>query len=306
MDSALTGLINSRIRLIGSLPVIRGYYLVLGGGKVGSSFLGYAKKARFPLVLIIDNDNRALASLSAEVINDKEQVVDVIRSLAALQENNTSVHPSSDEAGTGASARSCIYFYRMDVHDIFPLLVHGLPEFIIPAVPSHAAADMLAAALDFGQGSLVSKLSVNEDDEEMMAFFENLVSAFPKGIVAGSYPEHGAIFFSYAQPGEICPDKCPGLENYCSTFSRLKPRTITSYVRDAALDYPGHVFESYQMKPGIGGIRGIDLRENMLSAIKWVRSLEQSSHKHSGLRERAFFIATTCNCHGIITLLYIV
>ncbi|WP_370574928.1 hypothetical protein [Methanomethylovorans sp.] len=306
MGPSLMELIDLRMHLLGSLPVIRGYYLVLGGGKVGSSFLRYAKKARIPLVLIIDNDDRALASLSAEVMNDREQVADVIRSLAALQENNTSVHPSSDEAGTGASARSCIYFHRMDVHDIFPLLVHGLPEFIIPAVPSHAAADLVADALDFGQGGLVRRLSINMDDEEMSVFFENLVSAFPKGIVAGSYPEHGAIFFSYAQPGEICPDKCPGLENYCSTFSRIKPRTITSYVREAALVYPGHVFESYQMKPGIGGIRGIEMGRNLISVIEHVRALKQSPQEYSGLKERSFFIATTCNCHGIMTLFYVV
>ena len=306
MVPSLMELIDSRMHLLRSLPVIRGYYLVLGGGKVGSSFLRYAKKARFPLVLIIDNDARAMASLSAEVMNNREQVVDAIRSLAALQENNTSVHPSSHEAGTGASARPCIYFHRMDVHDIFSMLVHGLPEFIIPAVPSHAAAALLAAALDFGQGSLVRKLSVNGNDEEMMAFFESLVSAFPQGIIAGSYPEHGTIFFSYAQPGEICPDNCPGPENYCSTFSRIKPRTITSYVREAALVYPGHVFESYQMKPGIGGVRGVDLRENIVSAMGRVRALKQSSQEHPGLKERSFFIATTCNCHGIMTLLYVV
>ncbi len=305
MGPPLMELIDSRMHLLGSLPVIRGYYLVLGGGKVGSSFLRYAKKARFPLVLIIDNDDRAMAALSAEVMNDREQVADVIRSLAAQQENNTSVNPFSDEGGTGASARPRICFYRTDVHDIFPLLVHGLPEFIIPAVPSHAAADMLTDILDFGQGSLVSKLSVSGNDEEIMAFFESLVSAFPKGIIAGSYPKHGTIFFSYAQPGEICPDNCPGPENYCSTFSRKKPRTITSYVREAALAYPGHVFESYQMKPGIGGFRGVDLRENIISAMERVRALKQSSQEHAGLKERSFFIATTCNCHGIMTLFYV-
>lgn len=300
-------LIDSRMHLLGSLPVIRGYYLVLGGGKVGSSFLRYAKKARFPLVLIIDTDAEALASLSAEVMNDKGHIVDVIRSLAAARESNASYSPSpEEEPGSEGSAIPRIYFHRMDVHDVFLLLVHGLPEFIIPAVPSHAAADMVADALDFGQGSLVRKLSVNGNDEEMMAFFESLVSAFPKGIIAGSYPEQGSIFFSYAQPGEICPDNCPGPENYCSTFSRIKPRTITSYVRDAALAYPGHVFESYQMKPGIGGVRGIDLRENIVSAIGRVRALKQSSQEHSGLKGRSFFIATTCNCHGIMTLLYVV
>jgi hypothetical protein len=306
MCPALVELINSRISLLESLPVVRGYYLVLGGGKIGDSFLRYAKKASFPFVLVIDADANAPASLNAIVLDDRRCVIDTIRSMAASQEKDTSQKPSArngTEEKIGSEPHT--YFHRMDVDDVFSLLAHGLPEFIIPAVPSHAAADMVADALDFGQGGLVRKLSITKNEGEMMAFFESLVSAFPKDIVAGSYPEHGAIFFSYAQPGEICPDNCPGQESYCRTFARKKPRTITSYVRDLTSSYPGQVFESYQMKPGIGGIRGSDLRRNMVSAMGHVLTLRQSPQEHEEIKKSSFFIATTCNCHGILTLMQV-
>jgi hypothetical protein len=307
-------LINSRIRLVESLPVVRGYYLVLGGGKIGDSFLRYAKKARFPFVLVIDADANAPASLNAEVVSDMGHIVDIIKSMANIQGNDTLKKSSQNEendaekvGGIEGFAEPRFYFHRMNVDDVFSLLIHGLPEFVIPAVPSHAAAVIVACAMDFGQGGLVSKLSISGNDGEIekRTFFEDIVTTFPKDIVAGSYPEHGAIFFSYAQPGEICPDNCPGQESYCRTFARKKPRTITSYVRDLTSSYPGQVFESYQMKPGIGGIRGSDLRRNLVSAMGHVRAFRQSPPEHEGIKKSSFFIATTCNCHGILTLMQI-
>lgn len=308
MSSSSAEPLDSRIRLINSLPVISGYYLVLGGGKIGDSFLRYAKKSRFPLVLVIDSDAHAPASLNAVVLDEREQVVEIIRSLAA---DDVSIGlPWGEGAGAGnACAKEArdagIYFYRMDVSDVFSLLACGIPEFIIPAVPSHAAADLVEAAMDLGKVGLVRRLSINKDDEVMTSFFKGLVATFPENVIAGTYPEHGAIFLSYAQPGEMCPDNCPGQEDYCRTFSREKPRTITSYAMEATLTHPGQVFNSYQMRPGIGGIKGVHLKENMISAMGYVRSIMEDPLEYPSLRERSFFIASTCNCHGILTLLYV-
>ncbi|MCQ6962203.1 hypothetical protein [Methanolobus chelungpuianus] len=309
MKSFSSGTIDSRINLVTSLPVISGYYLVLGGGKIGDSFLRYAKRSRFPLVLVIDSDADAPASLNAVVLDKREEVVEIIRSVAAAKANTG--RAGEGDAGTGngdtrGSGDAGIYFYRMDVSDVFSLLACGIPEFVIPAVPSHAAADIVEASMDLGKGGLARKLSINRDDEVLASFFQGLVSAFPENVIAGTYPEHGAIFLSYAQPGETCPDNCPGQEDYCRTFSREKPRTITSYAMEATLTHPGQVFNSYQMKPGIGGIKGVHLKENMISAMRYVRSVMENPLEHPLLRERSFFIATTCNCHGILTLLYVV
>jgi hypothetical protein len=89
-----------------------------------------------------------------------------------------------------------------------------------------------------------------------MYFCKKIESAFPKDVIAGSYPDHGVLFFSYARKGEICPDDCPGPGDRCPTFGRNKPKNITEYTRELNNTVPGWVFESHQMKPGVGGLKG--------------------------------------------------
>jgi hypothetical protein len=58
------------------------------------------------------------------------------------------------------------------------------------------------------------------------------------------------------------------------------------------------------MGPGIGGIQGRDLKENLISFMKYVNQLE-CLLLNTDLENRLPFIATTCNCHGILNLLQI-
>ncbi|WP_406657896.1 hypothetical protein V7O62_04890 [Methanolobus sp. ZRKC2] len=302
MNSNFGTAINSKIDLINSLPVISGYYLVLGGGKIGNKFVEYAKKHNLPFILVIDIDCEAPASMNADILSDKDNLIEAINSLSI---HKTGYYNSKWDQETAAYG-SDIYFYCMDVKDIPSLLVHGIPEYIVPAIPSHAAVDIVVDFLRFdGNRKTVQELSIDEEDNESSELFNNMVSAFPEDIVAGKVPEDGTIFFSYARPGKMCPDNCKGQEGYCYTFERVKPKTITSYVRERAKRQAGWVFESYQMGPGIGGIRGIDLKENLILIMKHVCCLKEDS---SGLssEDRYFFIATTCNCHGILNMLYVV
>ena len=57
-----TSAMDLKIKAFTDLRVIKDYYLVLGGGKIGSDFLQYARKNGFPFVLIIDRDENAPAS----------------------------------------------------------------------------------------------------------------------------------------------------------------------------------------------------------------------------------------------------
>jgi hypothetical protein len=61
------GNITESLRL---LPVIKGYYLVLGGGKIGTNFMEHARKHSLPFVLVIDNKKNAPASSGTELIKD--------------------------------------------------------------------------------------------------------------------------------------------------------------------------------------------------------------------------------------------
>jgi len=93
----------------------------------------------------------------------------------------------------------------------------------------------------------------------LVSFFENIEATFPENIIASSCPEQGTLFFFYAREGEICPDGCPSPREYCPTFERKKLKTITEHVRELRHTISGWVFESHQMKPGIGGLKGIEV-----------------------------------------------
>src|SRR5665647_264188 len=105
--------------------------------------------------------------------------------------------------------------------------------------------------------------------------FENIAAVFPGDIIVGRYPEHGMLFFSYAKEGEICPYGCPGPRDCCPTFGREKPKTITEYARELRHTIPGWVFESHQMKPGIGGLKGMELKKNLLDILEFIRTLQE-------------------------------
>ncbi len=288
MNNDLLSILDQKITSFRSLQVIDGYYLVLGGGKIGSDFVRYAKEKSFPFVVIIDVDEGAEASKSSIVVA-RDDLFRLIRTYRDSKENNNNV-----------------YFHCMDVCDVPMILEAGIPEYIIPAVPTHAvvniAIDMLGSVCSW---SLISDLRIDEQDEKMVTYFYDLMFALPENIVVFNSLPDGVIMFSYAKMGEICPDYCMGPEKYCYNFKREKPETITAYVRKLLPLYTGWVFESCQMKPGIGGIKGIDFKECMLSLMGHVKKVNEKRETCS-FGDRVFFIATTCNCHGVMNLLEVV
>ncbi len=293
VNSELLSLLERKITDFKSLPIIEGYYLVLGGGKIGSDFARYAKEKSFPFVVIIDVDRSASAADSSVTVDRKE--------LFSLIED---FHKSKAKSGN-------IYFHCMDVRNVPEILEAGIPEFIIPAVPTHAvvnmAIDMLGSQGSVSSGSLISAVQIDEtdeNDEKMTAYFNGILSLLPENIVVFSSIKDGVVMLSYAKMGEICPDNCMGPAEYCYNFKREKPETITACARKLLPSYKGWVFESCQMKPGIGGIRGVDFKEHMLSLMEHVRSVSLNLNRDQcSTEDRVFFIATTCNCHGIMNLL---
>ncbi len=312
----------AEMEILEKLPVIKGYYLVLGGGKIGTDFLEYTLENKFPFVLVIDSDENAPASKKAKVLKNEEELVKLLRS-------------KSESLAIGGDSEPETYFYRSDVHKIPYLLSFGIPEYIVPAVPCHAAAyltvdflklplqsilakgkppetgnelaEIFSKAPGPEEEGLVRELFIKAADVRKLAFFESVAASFPENVLAGKYPEHGVLFFSYARPGEICPDGCPGPEGYCPNFGREKPKTITEYAEDLAPAFQGWIFESCQMKPGIGGIRGSDLKANLLEITGFVKELLENTEKGSGQapEKRFFFVATTCTCHGVLNLLHV-
>jgi len=164
------------------------------------------------------------------------------------------------------------YFYKINLNNISFLLGLGIPEYIIPAVPCHEVAYILPSLQKLPlrpekdghpeeiesesqtKSRQVIEIFIRPEDERPISFFEKLVTSFPDDVIAGSYPEYGMLFLSYARKGEICPDGCPGPRDRCPTFERKKPEPITEYTGKLLRKLPGWVFESHQMKPGIGGL----------------------------------------------------
>lgn len=279
--------LDKKITDFSSLPIIKGYYLVLGGGKIGNDFARYAKEKSFPFVVIIDVDKSANAANNSITVS-REELFSLIKDF----------HKSKANSGS-------VYFHCMDVRNVPDILEAGIPEFIIPAVPTHAVVNM---AIDMmgstSSENLISVVQIDENDEEMASYFDGVLSLLPENIVVFSSPKDGAIMLSYAKTGEICPDNCMGPAGYCYNFKREKPETITAHARKLLPSYKGWVFESCQMKPGIGGIKGIEFKEYMLSLMEHVKSVNENRYS-CPIGDRIFFIATTCNCHGIMNLLKI-
>lgn len=288
MNNDLLSILNQRIDSFRSLQVVEDYHLVLGGGKIGSDFARYAKEQSFPFVVIIDIDENADASNSSIVV-DRKELFRLIKTYRGSKENENNV-----------------YFHCMDVHDVPLILEAGIPQYIIPAVPTHAVANMATDMLgSVYSRPLISYLAFEENDEKQTACFYDVMSKLPEEIVVFNSPADGVIMFSYAKMGEICPDNCMGPEKYCYNFKREKPETITAYVKKLLSSHKGWVFESCQMKPGIGGIKGIDFKEHMLSIMEHVKAVNGKTYMCS-VEDRIFFIATTCNCHGIMNFLQVV
>jgi len=242
--------VDDKMKYLERHQVIKGYYLVIGGGKIGTDFLQYARKNKFHLVLVIDRDENAPASREAKVLKTESELVNLLKNKAASALPEGKLEPSGAEEknegeNKGKNNEPEAYFYKMDMHSIPSLFSFGIPEYVIPAVPCHAVAYMLADLLKFPvqelstnenpkERSPVSELIIRPEDSGLMSFFENIADAFPEDVIAGRYPEQGMLFFSYAREGEICPDGCPGPRDRCPTFGRKKPETITEYAKKLA------------------------------------------------------------------------
>lgn len=312
--------VDEKIDQLEKIHVIKNYYLVLGGGKIGTDFLDYARKNRFPFVLVIDKDENAPASRKLNIIKTEDELVNLLKNKASEP------FQKKDEENKVENNEAEAYFYKMDLDNIPFLLSLGIPEYIIPSVPCHAVAYLLSSLLKLPlkpekeenteeileksqrEDSLVTELFIRPEDERLMSFFEKLAASFPDNIIAGSYSEYGMLFLSYAREGEICPDGCPGPRDRCPTFGRKKPETITEYARKLLQHLPGWVFESYQMKPGIGGLKGNEFKQNLLEILEFLRSITENRNekRFENLEGRAFFVATTCTCHGVLNMFYVI
>lgn len=142
------------------------------------------------------------------------------------------------------------------------------PNWIVPAVPIHLAAEWCLRSL--GQ-SRVQRIAAPDG-----------IEAYVPSLMQG---DSGDAYVSLAT--FQCPDDCPEPADYCTATREKRERNLFDVLRE--MQIPGYkvlVLRSHQLAPGVGGYKGKDLLQ--------LRSFLTDS-------QGRFLLATACRCHGVIT-----
>lgn len=142
------------------------------------------------------------------------------------------------------------------------------PDWIIPALPVHLAAEWFLVHL--GPGSL-HRIPLPREIEPLL----------PNPIRG---PE-GNIYVSHAD--FTCPDDCDEPGDTCTVTGEPREKNMFDILGDLRFDsFQSLNIRSYQLGPGIGGYRGGQLFE-LLNKVKQA--------------EGPLLVSTACRCHGVIT-----
>lgn len=146
--------------------------------------------------------------------------------------------------------------------------VDGLPEWIVPALPIHLAAEV---CLRRGQGL------------HRVPAPDPAVFGLPVAFAAPS----GDIGVSLSTM--LCPPNCPEAEGRC--FMTGEPRPLALFEILARPSIPGFTplsLRSRQLSPGVGGLPGTEL----VSLPARLAALDGP-----------VLLSTACRCHGVVTAL---
>ena len=247
--------------------------LIAGGGKFGKKALDFAQDRKYHTI-IIDNNPECLATKYVHnTFNKLEDLLEVYR-------NST-------------EAKLFLLLSNISIINKILLETEIKFEYVIPVVPIHLTA-------------LITKSYLKNNSYELIPAEDLCSQSVPnlkKDILLNHNCEKGVVYLSYAKKDETCPDDCPGPPKYCPNFEREKPITITKYIQTFynvsktfnLLEKEGKLvitIHSFQLKPGLGGLKGKDL----------YMILSELSHNLESVRKNRmkFIIGTSCNCHGVL------
>jgi hypothetical protein len=144
----------------------------------------------------------------------------------------------------------------------------GGPDWIIPAVPVHLAAEWCLSRLG---PERVRRIDLPPGIESRLAHPMTGPS--------------GDIYVSHAD--FICPDDCPEPAGHCTVTQQ--PRKPNMFDQLADISVPGGrslVLRSHQLGPGVGGYRP----EALLHLLDQLGSVNGP-----------VLVSTACRCHGVVT-----
>ena len=146
---------------------------------------------------------------------------------------------------------------------------HSAPEWIVPAVPVHAAYEWIIRRLA-AEGLRVVPLTVPE------TVVQRLPNVF-----------HGAGGAIYASNADfLCPDNCPEPDAICTHTGKPRPCTLYEKLGEvSAPPFRAIVLRSVQLAPGVGGY----CPEALFHTLAAVRKVACP-----------VLLSTACRCHGVM------
>jgi len=247
------------------------FLLIAGGGKFGKKAIKFAKKNNYNAVIIDNNPNCLASKYISKRFKDLPELIEYYNQ-----------HQKKE-----------ILFLESDISIINKILKEIKFFWFIPVVPIHLTALIV-------KNFLISRnIQIDSDNITCKAYSEKI----KPDLLLTSPIKDGILYLSYAKEDEECPEDCSGPPNYCPTFKRVKPITITEYLKKI-FDISENfnllrnkkkliiLIHSYQLMPGLGGLKG----ENIYSIYNLLRE-NLSFLKNS---QFSLIVATSCNCHGVI------
>ncbi len=140
------------------------------------------------------------------------------------------------------------------------------PDLVFPTAPVHVAAEMIRI-----------KLGYRPEPKAV----DCILPSLPQKLIVSA--GRGGIVLSYNRDYDCIP-KCSA-PDICPVTKIKKPCPMYELVRFAIPD--GFLLVSHQIEPGLGAIKGEDVR----NAIRWAEKREE------------VIVATACRCHGVISAL---
>jgi hypothetical protein len=247
------------------------FLLIAGGGKFGKKAIKFAKKNKYSAI-IIDNNPNCLAS---------KEIPQRFEDLAELIEYSN--QHQKDE----------ILFLESDISIINKILNEFKFSWFIPVVPIHLTALIVKNFM------ISNNIQLLSDNITCKVYSRKI----KPDLLLTSPIQEGIVYLSYAKEDEVCPEDCPGPPNYCPTFKRVKPITITDYLKKI-FEISGNfnllkhkkkliiIVHSYQLMPGLGGLKGLDIYS--------IYNLLKENLNYLKKSQLDLIVATSCNCHGVI------
>ena len=115
---------------------------------------------------------------------------------------------------------------------------------------------------------------------EKMAVPDQLAMALPNPFRGNN----GRLYISHAD--FRCPDNCPQPQNKCMHTGKARPTNLYKKLESLnSADLTSVVVRSWQLSPGVGGYKPLDL----FQALDRVRT-----------SRKPVLLSTACGCHGVL------